>query len=202
MPFKRATPFAQVDANRAGDADRVNARVIVKALILGRDDRVFEVRRYRIGRDHAAELITAPGEHFAISVEQGDRSARATVDQAFDRRQGGQIVADGRRDKQSHHHRKTPTDAPDDLPNEGENGQREPDQKRPLFGWLSSGGFGFGFRFWLRLLGRLFLRLGLGVWRIALVGHELGPIWWFRCHGACPAIYFGCTLQRFLANVE
>ena len=118
MPFKRPTAFAEIDAHSACNPDRVDAGMVVKAFVFGRDDGVFQVRGYSIRRDHPAELVTAPSEDLAVSIKQRDRPAGATIDQFFNRGKSGQVIPDSRRYEQSDNHRQAPADAPDHQPNE------------------------------------------------------------------------------------
>jgi nitrogen regulatory protein PII len=56
------------------------AEVAVEAAVLGREDRVAQVRRDGVGRDLAAELLAPPGEDLSVAVEHRDRPARAAVE--------------------------------------------------------------------------------------------------------------------------
>ena len=75
MALKRTTPFAQVDPNSAGNTARGDAEMPVKAFVLGRDDRIFQMRRNCFGSDLAAKLFATPRIDLTVAIQKCDRTA-------------------------------------------------------------------------------------------------------------------------------
>jgi hypothetical protein len=74
----RGAAFTQVGERRAHDAHEVNARVIVKPLVLNRQERAHEVRRHALDR-HLDSLLAIDGEcRPVVRVEQRSRLRHRT----------------------------------------------------------------------------------------------------------------------------
>ena len=99
-PALHGVARAQVGQRRPRRAAQVDAEVPVEAPVLGRDDRVHQVRRHLV-RDRDPELLPAPGEGVAVGVDQRHRPALARVEQRLQVRQLAVVV--GRRPAEHQH---------------------------------------------------------------------------------------------------
>ena len=133
MAFQRAAPLAQVDADGARDAARADAQMAVEAPVLGRHHGVDEMRTGRVGVDHAAELVAAPGKDVAVPVEHRHRAARAGVDGGRDLGKLRVVITGRHRDDQDDGDTASPCQAPEDAQDEAER-RRDPADRpaRPL----------------------------------------------------------------------
>jgi hypothetical protein len=118
MPLQRAAPLAQVDPDRPGDAARADAEMAIEPLVLRRHDRVDQMRAGRVGVDHAAELVAAPGEDVAVPVEHGDRPARPGVERLGHIGKLDVVVARRDREDQRHGNPAAPGQAPEKTQDE------------------------------------------------------------------------------------
>ena len=127
LTFYEAEPL-DIDLPTTVDLEIVDAEMAVKAAVLGRENRVLEMGRYGVGRDHSAELVAAPGKDSAVAVQHRDRSAMAGIDC---RRKVGQlrvVIGRGRPKHQHDGHRAAPDQAPDEPPEKPKE-PRDPSQR-------------------------------------------------------------------------
>ena len=197
MPAQRATAFAEVDAHRAGNADRVDARMQVETLVLGRHDRVAQMPRHALGCHRPAELITAPRKDIAVPIQQRDRATRAPIQQLRHIRQRRIDITRRQSDDQPRHQTDAPTDPPDDPPH-------PPQQSSDRATNRPTATRGSGPR---RSTARLGLWFGLGFgFRFAPVGHQRWLSASCICHVSpvqpCPEPLFCAMILNCAANVE
>jgi hypothetical protein len=128
MPLQRAAPLAQVDPDRPRDAARTDAEMAVEPAILRRDDRVDEMRAGRVGIDHAAELVAAPGKDVAVPVEHGDGPARACVERLGHIGKLDVVVARREGEDQRHSNPAAPGHAPEKAQDKSESREIQPPQ--------------------------------------------------------------------------
>ena len=119
---------AQVGQRRAGGAAHVDAEMPVEAPVLGRDDRVDQMRAHVLGPGHAV-LLAPPGEGVAPGVDQRDRSAVAAVDQLLQRRQAHRVIGHPQREHERHEDPDPQADPPSRSQDSSENASQCPLQK-------------------------------------------------------------------------
>ena len=115
MPRECAAPFAKVDAYRAGNAARTDAKMAIEPFVLGRDDRILEMWRNRISSDDPTELIAPPCKDLTLMIHERDRATGPTIQHLFHFGHRIDEVGNRTRQDQTKHQSATPRYAPNDA---------------------------------------------------------------------------------------
>ena len=113
MAFKRPATLAHIDPNGARDATWADAQMAIETPVFGGNHGIGQMRAHRIGVDHPAKLLTAPGKDIAVAVQHRDRTPRAGIDHLTHIGQKCIIVGRGAQNDQGDHSGNAPNNPED-----------------------------------------------------------------------------------------
>ena len=125
MARKRPAPLAQIDTNSTCDAARVDTRVPIEALVLGRDDGVFQMRAHRVRSDLSPELFAPPRINPPVAVQHRHRATRTAVGQLFNGGNRDRVIKDDTCQCDGPDNARPPANAPDQT----QNRSKQPDKR-------------------------------------------------------------------------